>query len=448
MARRSLIGMLGWAAALLTACQVPMPGPAAMSDQEPIRTLARLKANPTPHRQVAIGFKSLPADSALKTLFQGLPVTVKRVLSQTHVVVVTLKQPDDKALLAKLAKLPGVEYAEWEGVGSVLADLEASGKGSKPAAGPETGDPMSKDQWALDRIQAPAAWTLTRGSQDTVIAIVDTGIDLQHPDLRAKLVGGINITDPGQSPKDDFGHGTHVAGIAAALTGNGVGIAGMAPAARLMPVKVNLPESGGLEESAVADGILWAANHGADVINLSLGFADGDSEFRTLGRAVYYAMHEKKCVVVAAMGNNYKTAGANHPQYPAGWAKQNSLSNIVAVGATTPDDRRWDNADTGPWQTLSAPGFAILSTTPTYKVPMTGLKDAALGHDVKLNYGRMSGTSMATPYVSGLAALLLSRMKNHEPGLVKLKLAQSADRIGSSDVGAGRVNALATLKLL
>lgn len=448
MARRLRWGMVVGALALASACQAPVLGPATTT-AEPVTSLARLKVRPTPHRHVAMGFKALPGDAALQALLQGLPVTVKRVLPLAHAVVVTLQKPDDKAMLAKLGKLPGVDYAEWEGVGSVLADLEAAGKGKKPTAatGPDTGDPMSKDQWALDRMQVPAAWTLSKGSADTVIAVVDTGVDLQHPDLRGKLVGGINITEPGQPAKDDFGHGTHVAGIAAALTGNGVGIAGMAPAARVMPVKVNLPESGGLEESDVADGILWAANHGADVINLSLGFADGDSEFRTLGRAVYYALHEKKCIVVAAMGNNYQAFGANHPQYPAAWAKQSSMSGLIAVGATTADDRRWANADTGPWQTLAAPGFGILSTTPTYKVAMTGLKDTALGDDMALNYGRMSGTSMAAPYVSGLAALLLKRMSNHEPALVKLKLAQSADRIGAADVGAGRINALATLKL-
>jgi subtilisin family serine protease len=306
---------------------------------------------------------------------------------------------------------------------------------------------MSGDQWALDTMQVPAAWTLTKGSPDTVIAIVDTGIDLHHPDLRPKLVGGINITAPQSAPKDDFGHGTHVAGIAAAMVGNGVGIAGMAPAARLMPVKVNLPESGGLEEADVADGILWAANHGADVINLSLGFADDETEFRTLGRAVHYAL-QKNCVVVAAMGNGFKSHGADYAQFPAGWAKQRSLGGIIAVGATTPDDRRWEHADTGSWQTLAAPGYAILSTTPTYPVAMTGLQDAAMGQDVQLNYGRMSGTSMATPYVAGLAALLLNRLGSHDPGLVKSKLMQSADRIGGADVGVGRLNALAALKLL
>jgi serine protease len=445
MTQRSWRWLFGWSAALLSACHVPMLSPATVAG--PVQALARLKARPTPHRSVAIGFKSLPSDAAIQTLLAGLPLTVKRVLSNAQVVVVKLKTPGDKATLAKLTKLPGVEYAEWEGVGSVLADVNAAAKAPKTAIGPETGDPMAKEQWALDRIQAPAAWTLSKGSQDTIIAIVDTGIDLQHPDLRAKLVGGINITDPQQAPKDDFGHGTHVAGIAAASVGNGVGIAGVAPAARLMPIKVNLPESGGLEESDVADGILWAANHGADVINLSLGFTDGETEFRTLGRAVSYAL-QKKCIVVAAMGNSFQFNGANHPQFPAAWSRSSSLSGIIAVGATTQEDRRWEHADTGAWQTLAAPGYAILSTTPTYKVAMTGMKDAQMGHDVKLNYGRMSGTSMATPYVAGVAALLLSRMKHHEPALVKAKLAQSADRVGQSDLGVGRVNALATLKLL
>ena len=442
MGRRAWKGLAVSLLTVLSACQAPAAAIGTSVTAEPVTSLAKLRTVPTAKRAIAIGFTTLPGDAALTKLLAGLPLTVKRVMPSTHTVIVTATTPGDTALLAKLEKLNGVEYAEWEGVGSILAGTPT------PAAGAiATGDPRSPEQWALSKIQAPAAWTLTKGSADTVIAIVDTGIDLGHPDLRQKLVAGINITEPGKSPKDDFGHGTHVAGIAAAVLGNGEGIAGMAPAARLMPVKVNLPESGGLEESAVAEGILWAANHGADVINLSLGFSDGESEFRTLARAVFYA-ESHKCIVVAAMGNGFQTFGANHAQFPAAWTHKSSLSNVVAVGATMPDDKRWPGADTGDWITVSAPGYNILSTTPTYKVPMTGLKDASLGEDVRLNYGTMTGTSMATPYVSGLAALLLSRMGNHEPALVKRKLEQSADRVGGTDLGAGRINALATLKLL
>ncbi|MBC7544353.1 MAG: S8 family serine peptidase [Candidatus Sericytochromatia bacterium] len=440
MGRKGWKGLAVGLGAVLFACQAPVSGTTPMAD-ESVASLAKLKTAPAAKRHVAIGFSTLPSGAALRQLLAGLPVVITRLLPNAQVVVVTLDQPGDETVLAKLAKLPNVDYADWDGVGSILAGMPTTS-----AAGLVTGDPRAPEQWALSKIQAPAAWTLTQGSPETVIAIVDTGIDLDHPDLRAKLVGGTNIPAPQQTPKDDFGHGTHVAGIAAAVVGNGVGVAGVAPAARLMPVKVNVPGSGGLEESAVADGILWAAGHGADVINLSLGFSDGDSEFRTLGRAVHYAL-SRKCIVIAAMGNGFQTFGANHAQYPAAWSRKSSLSQIITVGATMPKDTRWPGADTGNWITLSAPGYSILSTAPTYTVPMTGMRDAALGADMRLNYGQLTGTSMAAPYVSGLAALLLHRESTHEPAVIKRKLEMSADRVGGADLGVGRINALATLKL-
>lgn len=448
-----LVGKRVWAlalAAIVTACQVPAVS--VPSIQAPVDGLAALKAKRQAKRHIALGFRKLPTNADITRLLGDLPVQVRRALPETHSLIVTPTGTGDAALLKRLAALPGVEYAEWEGIGSVMADfagpspvMAANKAGAAPAKASES-DPRLGEQWALEAIKAREAWTLTRGSPKTVIAIVDTGIDLKHPDLAPKIVAGYNAANPSKPPLDDLGHGTHVAGIAAAMTGNGEGIAGMAPAARLMPIKVNLEGSTSLEESTVAAGILWAANHGADVINLSFGFAGDDgSQFRTLGRAVYHALR-KNCVVVAAMGNHYESEGARHKVYPAAWSQQQSFSELIAVGATTPDDARWKAANTGPWTTLSAPGFKILSTTPTYQVPLTGYKDRQSGDDVQLHYGRLSGTSMAVPMVSGVAALMLHRMRTPEPGLVKLKLQYSADRLRDADLGAGRLNALSAVR--
>ena len=150
-------------------------------------------------------------------------------------------------------------------------------RGGVPGSGP-VNDPLFPREWGLRQVKAPAAWARGARGAGITIAVVDSGVDLSHPDLRSKLVAGkdlvraaAGLSGPGcPGPQDENGHGTHVAGIAAAVTNNGIGVAGTAPAAKIMPVRV-LDASGGGEQTAVDAGIRWAADHGARVINLSLG---------------------------------------------------------------------------------------------------------------------------------------------------------------------------------
>lgn len=272
----------------------------------------------------------------------------------------------------------------------------------------------------MNKVQAPQAWPCTDGGAGVVIAIIDTGVDSNHPDLAANLVAGAYFT--GTSTEDDHGHGTHVSGIAAGVANNG-GIFGVAPRARIMPVKV-CDNNGLCPDDAVANGVIWAVDHGAQVINMSLG---GPDDSTILHEAVRYA-YTSGVVVIASVGNcgdsNYYLNGCsyvNQPSYPA------SYNELIAVAATDSNDAKASFSTAGSYVDVSAPGVAIYSSY------YTG------------GYASMSGTSMAAPHVAGEAALI----RKLRPGWT---VAQIYDHIRSSVVdiappgcdiytGWGRINA-------
>jgi thermitase len=267
-------------------------------------------------------------------------------------------------------------------------------------------------QWSLSNIKAPQAWDVTRGNRNINIAILDSGVDLDHPDLADKIVANANFSS---SPTTDdlYGHGTHVAGIAAANTNNGIGIAGIGFDSTIMNVKV-LGDNGSGFYTWVATGITWAADNGAEIINLSLG---STSYSITLENAVRYAW-SKGVVVVAAAGNS----GSSIPFYPAYY------TDCLAVAATDINDNLPYWSTTGDWVDIAAPGVSILST----------YKDK--------NYGYMSGTSMASPHAAGLAALLFSVVADSNGnGLlndeVRDRIETTSDNLGISGIGSGRINA-------
>lgn len=259
------------------------------------------------------------------------------------------------------------------------------------ATGP---DPLQTEQWGLDAIHAQAAWATTRG-EGTVIAIVDSGVDPDHPDLRDKLTGGSDFVGDGNGIRDLYGHGTHVAGIAAAATGNSAGIAGCAPDAKIMPIRV-LNAAGEGTSDHIAQGVRWAAAHGADVINLSLG-EEGIGSRLTKGGPLNAAIREADAagsVVVAAAGNGNKLGrGRAQRNYRLGVA-------VTVVNAIDQIGNPTAFTNYGDARSLAAPGTAILSTTPTY--PTTLFLNPHGG------YAALDGTSMATPFVACGAALLSS----------------------------------------
>ncbi|NJN98732.1 MAG: peptidase S8 [Anaerolineales bacterium] len=280
-------------------------------------------------------------------------------------------------------------------------------------------------RYNLSKINAASAWENCSQGQGIKVAVIDTGVDLDHSDLQANIVSGKSFVSGVSSPDDDYGHGTHVAGTVAAVNNNG-GVIGVAPKASIMPVKV-LNSSGSGSTFDVADGIEWAADNGAKVINLSLASTGNSS---TLKAAVDYA-YNKGILLVAAGGNcgdsNYGDTCdyQDQPVYPGAY------SNVIAVASTTSSDGQSSFSNQGSYIDIAAPGSFIYSTY-------------YLG-----SYTTMSGTSMASPHVAGLAALIWSQDTSLTQKQVWAQIKNTAQDLGTSgwdsQFGYGRINAAAAM---
>lgn len=343
-------------------------------------------------------------------------------------------ETDVKAMVADLKKNPSVEDARVDYYARIAA---------KP------NDTFYNGLWGLKMIKCEQAWDLTKGSGDVVVAIVDSGVDMQHPDLKDKLLSGFDMVnlanEPPEegcvwegdyltrddNPDDENGHGTHCAGIAAGIPDNGKGIAGVAWNCKLLPVRVmaNLrcTEGNGTFITAsgafsdIADGIIWAADHSAGVISLSLGgFVDkGEPEPEPLKSALDYAV-SKGCVIVTAMGNEEANLDSESVYYyPARHAK------VLGVGAVDKSGKRAYFSNYGDYKQVMAPGVDILSTYP------------------KSNYDLLDGTSMATPFVAGLAALVKSANPHLTPAEIIDLIRQTSTSAGSysAEFGYGIIDA-------
>jgi subtilisin family serine protease len=280
-------------------------------------------------------------------------------------------------------------------------------------------DPMFAEQEDLSQIGVPAVWPSTTGDRDVVVAVLDTGVDLDHPDF-----DGVRVTDPrnelwnNDDVFDGNGHGTHVAGTIVAQADNATGIAGIAPDTTLMPVKV-LDDDGFGSFSDVLDGVDWARTHGADIINLSLGGLLDDEQV-ALMQPTFTAARTAGVLVVAASGNS----GTPMMQYPAG------LNGVLSVGAVDSTDTIADFSTFNRAVDISAPGVDTLSTTGG-------------------GYERWSGTSMATPHVSAVAALVWADRPGLSVNKLEAILRASAVDLGDPgwdrSYGDGRVDAVAAL---
>lgn len=295
--------------------------------------------------------------------------------------------------------------------GSDLVSVEFDGTVTTAAV---TNDPSRNLQWAMTSTAFGDVFPTLSGS-GVKVAIVDTGVDATHPDLAGQVLPGCSFLTSlptGQAgASDDNGHGTHVAGIAGAVTNNGVGIAGGAPGIAILPVKV-LNGSGSGSYSDVANGIVFAANNGAKVINLSLGGTQPSITFTT---AVAYA-RSVGAVVVAAGGNGYLSEG-NQPSYPG------ATPGVLAVAAVDSGLQRASFSNTGAYIDLSAPGVNIFSTT----------RGAG--------YASWSGTSMATPFVAAAAAVVFKAHPTCTPDGVEQRLRSGAFGLGTPTAfGSGLVN--------
>ncbi|HEX4492282.1 MAG TPA: S8 family serine peptidase [Acidimicrobiia bacterium] len=263
---------------------------------------------------------------------------------------------------------------------SIQADTASAGNEivgvDSPVHSLDLGDPYRASQWALPDVGFPDAWPLTQGAGVTV-AVVDSGVLGTHEDLAGSVLSGADFVSPGNGWNDRLGHGTFVAGLIAAHVGNGRGIAGAAPNVKILPVRVL--DSGGSGTSAnVAAGIVYAANHGAHVINLSLGGTGADPGERA---AVDYAI-SKGAVVVAAAGNSGQTGSP--AIYPA------AFPEVLAVGAVDSHNAHAAFSNVGSYVDVVAPGVNVLSTY----------------NGSTHSYAQGEGTSFAAPYASAAVALV------------------------------------------
>jgi subtilisin family serine protease len=285
--------------------------------------------------------------------------------------------------------------------------------GTAFAAAPN--DPGWSQQWHLRTIHADRAWTKSKGS-GVIVAVVDTGVDRTHPDLAGRFVAGRNFVDAATGGDDNWddqqGHGTFMAGLIAADTGNADGVASVAPLAKIMAVRV-LNDKGTGDPSVVARGIRYAADHGADVINLSLaqeaigGSGSGGVNLfsgQEMDQAIRYAAGRGAVVVIAA-GNNFSNGGASTPSYST------SASGVIVVGASTRSDRRAAYSNYGNGMDVLAPGGGSSSDPSASSCQANSPVVSTWWNSSTGNaaYGSGCGTSMAVAHVSGIAALLVAR---------------------------------------
>ncbi len=333
---------------------------------------------------------------------------------------------DPVAVAQYLDQDPAVEYAEPNYYAGIAGEPMAVPSPLQP------NDPYFKYQWHMQNIQMPQAWDMSTG-QDIIVAVVDTGIAFGAPDLaNTKHLPGYDFTANDADPTDDQGHGPHVAGTIAQSTNNGVGVAGVAFNARLLPVKVLGADGTGSYENIIK-GIVYAVDQGAKVINLSLAGTAGSASLRD---AVKYA-YDHGVLVVAAAGNS----GQNQVAYPAAYDDY-----VLAVAATRYDNQRTNYSNYGPEIDLAAPGGDV-----GVDQNGDGYADGVLQQTIKSDgtYGYMfyEGTSMASPHVAGVAALLFAQKPAASPAQVEAVLGQTAlKNLGSTnEYGAGLIQAAAAL---
>lgn len=325
--------------------------------------------------QIVVKFRKEPTEAELNQIRADIHAT--RTIKSGYTYVFESKQMEAKQLMAYFHKWD-IEFAEPHFL-YMTNEIDETA---------ETGEPndrlYAKYQWNLPAIETIPGWDVNRGSEDVIVAVIDTGVDFDHPDLQGQTTAGVNMINKDAEAMDDVGHGTHVAGIIAALVNNEEGVAGISWYNKIMPVKV-LDETGAGSTYSVAQGVIWAADHGARVINMSLGNY-ADSQF--LHDAIKYA-YDKDVVLIAASGND----NTERPGFPAAYHE------VFAVAATDSNKQKASFSNYGDYIDVAAPGVNIASTYP------------------QNHYAALSGTSMASPHVTALAALIRSAnplLKNTE----------------------------------
>lgn len=338
--------------------------------------------------------------------------------------LITVPAGKELQLVEALGRNPVVEYAEPDYVVTPASDdtyfpsqyaLQNTGQSFTNTAGTVTVPAGTTDA----DVDAVEAWTVATGT-GIKVAVLDSGVALDNPDITPKVVARVNYTTS-RSNDDNYGHGTHVAGIVAATANNGIGVAGVCPGCSILAGKI-LSDTGAGSSSGLANGVNWAVKNGAQVINMSL--AVGASA--TLETAVNNAWNAG-VVLVAAAGNGGNTS-MNYPgAYP----------NVIAVGATDNNDKKASFSTYGAWVDVAAPGVSVYSTFPNHKFVLAREYNRSQGYDIG------SGTSMASPIVAAVAALARSTNPGGTPSDIRAKVESTTDTVGAigTDWAHGRVNA-------
>ncbi len=337
------------------------------------------------------------SEEKLAHILQQSNGKAKGKIGTLNIHVVEVPPQAEQAVARALSRNPHIQFAEVDGLAT---------------ANFIPNDPTYPSQWHLPKIQAPQAWDSTQG-QGVILAVLDTGIDPNHPDLADQLVNGWNVVSNNADTADWHGHGTSVAGVAAAATNNGLTVAGVAGQVSLMPMRINNPPTGGAYWSDMAAALNWAADHGARVANLSFGPLNNN----TVTTAANY-FRSKGGIVVTSASNDGTNPGIS--ENPA----------LVVVSATNQSDVRTSWSNYGDYVDVAAPGIDIYTTRN--------------GGGTTMGWG----TSYSAPLTAGVVALIMAQNPSLSPDEVEGVLEDSADDLGSSlYYGAGRVNAAQAVQL-
>ena len=384
-----------FAVAIVGLVLTSLPGIASRTSAQEFEPL-RYKG-PAVQGRVLVKFRSETTDNEVAELIAGRGGREQRQLSGTGIRIVELPAgTDEDSVVESLRSQGGVEFAELDRAippSDLLPD-----------------DPSYSSEWHLGKIHAPTAWSSSTGSSSVIIAILDTGVDATHPELGSKITRGWNTYDNNSDTSDVVGHGTQVAGTAAASSNNTMGVASVAWGCQIMPIRISDP-SGIALYSTIADGLIWAADHGARVANISY---EATSSLSVSSAAQYFRSRGGVIVVAAGNGGILDTSSPDNP-------------DVLTVSATTTTDSVASWSNKGNKIDLSAPGVSIVTT--------------ARGG----GYASVQGTSFSAPVVAGVAALVISANPSLTSDQIQAILKQSTDDLGpvgwDTGFGTGRVNA-------
>ncbi|OQW79284.1 MAG: peptidase S8 [Proteobacteria bacterium ST_bin11] len=341
------------------------------------------------------------SDAEFEKILRGNQGKSSEKIGNLPVHVVSVPEQAEDAVVRALAKNPHIEFAEL--------DM------AQPMSVSTPNDPSFAGAWHLTKIQTPDAWDVSKADGIT-IAILDSGVDGSHPDLASHMISGWNAVDGGSDTSDVNGHGTAVAGAAAAVTDNSLGVAGVAWNAKVMPVRITNDSTGYAYWSDIARGLSWAADNGADVANISYGVSGSSA----VSSAAQYMNSKGGLVVVAGANDGIDPGYANNPY-------------MISVSATDGNDLKASWSNFGAFIDVAAPGTYIA----------TLLRGGG--------YANWNGTSFSSPVTAGVVALIQAANPNLVPADVEKVLKNSADKVSGLDFdpnyGFGRINANAAVQL-